>query len=76
MNVGANMADAAPFIGKKMKFLLLGGNTIGENTLLRFYVLHCLILPFVASIIIGIHFWRVRKDGGIQPLFSNKKKND
>lgn len=76
VNVGANMADAAPFVGKKMKFLLLGGNSIGENTLLRFYVLHCLILPFVASIIIGIHFWRVRKDGGIQPLFSNKKKND
>lgn len=74
VGVGSNMANAAPLIGAKVKFLMLGGNSIGENTLLRFYVLHCVILPFFTVIFIGVHFWRVRKDGGIQPLFGNKQK--
>ena len=48
-----------------MKFVLLGGATIGTDTLLRWYVLHVLMLPFVIVIFMAVHFWRVRKDGGI-----------
>jgi len=33
--------------------------------LLRFYVLHVVILPLLAFLLIGIHFWRVQKDGGL-----------
>jgi quinol-cytochrome oxidoreductase complex cytochrome b subunit len=44
---------------------VLGGNIVGENALLRFYVLHVVILPLVAFLLIGIHFWRVQKDGGL-----------
>ena len=33
--------------------------------LLRWYVLHVLFFPFVTVIFMAIHFWRVRKDGGI-----------
>ena len=54
-----------PFVGDKIRFLLLGGNIVGENALLRFYVLHVVILPLVAFLLIGIHFWRVQKDGGL-----------
>ncbi|HBC61407.1 MAG TPA: cytochrome B6, partial [Planctomycetaceae bacterium] len=51
------------------KFLLLGGRFVGEATLNRFYILHCVAIPLVVSLLIAIHFWRVRKDGGIsQPL--------
>ena len=42
-----------------------GGAEIGGPTLLRWYVLHVLMLPFVIVIFMAIHFWRVRKDGGI-----------
>src|SRR5207253_5418439 len=56
---------AMPFIGHKVRFLLLGGNIVGENALLRFYVLHVVILPLAAFVLIGIHFWRVQKDGGL-----------
>ena len=35
------------------------------NALLRFYVLHCVILPLAAILFIAVHFWRIRKDGGI-----------
>jgi len=69
VNVGANMVNATPFMGPKLKFVLLGGHGIGENALVRFYVLHCVIIPIFAVIAIGVHFWRVRKDGGIRPLF-------
>ena len=43
----------------------LGGVEIGNETLLRWYVLHVIMLPFVIIIFMAIHFWRVRKDGGI-----------
>lgn len=76
VNVGANMADAAPIVGPSIKFLLLGGRSIGENALVRFYVLHCVIIPFFVTILIGVHFWRVRKDGGIQPLFDSGTKTE
>src|SRR6478735_40628 len=46
-------------------FVLLGGVEIGDATLLRWYVLHVIMLPFVIVIFMAIHFWRVRKDGGI-----------
>lgn len=66
ISVGTNMARAMPFgIGEKISFLLLGGNIVGENALVRFYVLHCFILPVAAMVLMGIHFWRVRKDGGV-----------
>jgi quinol-cytochrome oxidoreductase complex cytochrome b subunit len=47
------------------RFGLLGERFIGEFTLLRFYVLHCVAIPVGASLLMAIHFWRVRKDGGI-----------
>ncbi len=52
-----------------IRFLLLGAPTITEETLNRFYILHCVALPILAMFLMGVHFWRVRKDGGIsRPL--------
>jgi cytochrome b6 len=65
ITVGSNIASAAPIMGAKMRFLMLGGNMVNANALLRFYVLHCMILPLVAIMFIAIHFWRIRKDGGL-----------
>jgi quinol-cytochrome oxidoreductase complex cytochrome b subunit len=47
------------------RFAMLGGRFVGEGALLRFYVLHCIGFPFVMMIFMIVHFWRVRKDGGI-----------
>jgi quinol-cytochrome oxidoreductase complex cytochrome b subunit len=65
VTVGTNMAKAAPLVGEKLRFLLLGGHGIDENALVRFYVLHCVVLPLAAVLVIALHLWRVRKDGGI-----------
>jgi cytochrome b6 len=47
------------------RFALLGARAVGEETLNRFYILHCVALPLVAGFLMAVHFWRVRKDGGI-----------
>ena len=66
ISVGTNMVRAVPFgLGDRISFLLLGGHIVGEYALVRFYVLHCFIIPVVAMVLMGIHFWRVRKDGGV-----------
>ncbi len=65
VSVGTNMVKAMPALGPYFRFLLLGGNIVGANALLRFYVLHCALLPGVLVLGIAVHLWRVRKDGGI-----------
>jgi quinol-cytochrome oxidoreductase complex cytochrome b subunit len=65
ITVGTSVASYTPLIGKKIRFLLLGGNIIDQEALLRFYVLHILILPLILTILICVHFWRIRKDGGL-----------
>jgi quinol-cytochrome oxidoreductase complex cytochrome b subunit len=51
--------------GSDIHFALLGGHFVSEATLIRFYVLHCVVVPIVAATLMAVHFWRVRKDGGI-----------
>ncbi len=65
ITVGTSIAAYAPFVGKSMKFVLLGDNGVGQEALLRFYVLHVVVLPLVVSLLVAIHFWRIRKDGGL-----------
>jgi quinol-cytochrome oxidoreductase complex cytochrome b subunit len=77
VTVGSNMARATPLLGYEGPFaefvganpiydaraFLFGGGEIGPHTLLRFYILHCIFIPFVASILMAVHFWRIRRDG-------------
>ena len=65
ITVGTSIAGYAPLIGKQMQFLLLGDTTVGQEALLRFYVLHVAVLPAVLVTLVGLHFWRIRKDGGL-----------
>src|SRR5881296_4560519 len=51
--------------GDDARFFLLAGKVVGAGALLRFYVLHCVAIPVVAGFLMAVHFWRVRKDGGI-----------
>lgn len=65
ITVGSNLISAMPIVGARIRFLILGGNGVNANALLRFYVLHCVILPLAAVAFVAIHFWRIRKDGGL-----------
>jgi len=61
--VAAGVLGAIPGVGHLFQRLILGGPSLGEASLLRFYVLHCLFLPAVALVACLYHFWRIRKDG-------------
>ena len=65
ITVGTNIAGYAPVIGLKLKYLMLGGNVVGQEALTRFYALHVIVLPAVALLMVAVHLWRVRKDGGL-----------
>jgi menaquinol-cytochrome c reductase cytochrome b subunit len=65
ITVGTQMATYAPFFADEGSFLLLGGIQVGQGTLLRFYVAHVIMFPLIAAIFMIVHFWRIRKDGGI-----------
>jgi menaquinol-cytochrome c reductase cytochrome b subunit len=63
--VGTSFGAYSPLVAEEVQFILLGGIEVGADTLLRWYVLHVLALPFVLTIFLAVHFWRIRKDGGI-----------
>ncbi len=65
VTVGTNMAGATPIIGDSVKFAIVGGYEIGDNTLVRWYVLHVIFFPLITAVLMAVHFWRIRKDGGI-----------
>jgi quinol-cytochrome oxidoreductase complex cytochrome b subunit len=65
ITIGGNMANYFPIFNRVGQLLVFGGIEVGQNTLLRFYVLHVILLPLAAAIFLAIHFWRIRKDGGI-----------
>lgn len=65
ITVGTNMAGYAPGAGPVMREILLGGTEVGQNTLIRFYTLHIAVLPLFITLIISLHLWRARKDGGL-----------
>ena len=63
VTVGTNMAGAVPLLGNDIRYVLLGGDSVDQATLLRFFVLHCVFLPAFLTGFMFYHFWRVRKDG-------------
>jgi cytochrome b-561 len=65
VTVGTNIASSIPFVGPTVRELLLGGRAIDQPTLIRFYVLHVIVLPGGLGGLFVYHMWRVRKDGGL-----------
>jgi quinol-cytochrome oxidoreductase complex cytochrome b subunit len=77
ITIGANIAQSPREVtdalgltglfdpGGFQKLLLLGSDTVGAEALIRFYLFHVMILPLVMAFLLAVHFWRVRKDGGL-----------
>jgi quinol-cytochrome oxidoreductase complex cytochrome b subunit len=75
--IGANIANSPREVtealgitqwfdpGRFMKLLLLGADDVGQPALIRFYLLHVMILPILLAWLMALHFWRIRKDGGL-----------
>ncbi len=65
VTIGTSMADAAPIGGQQANLLLRGAPDIGAGGLLRFYLLHVLLLPLAAIIFISIHYYKVAREHSI-----------
>ncbi|OFW17336.1 MAG: hypothetical protein A3F70_14560 [Acidobacteria bacterium RIFCSPLOWO2_12_FULL_67_14] len=77
ITIGANIAQSPREVtdalnitsvfdpGGLQRLLLLGSDTVGEEALIRFYLLHVMLLPLVAGALMAVHIWRIRKDGGL-----------
>ncbi len=76
ITVGASISGYAPVIGEEFRRFLLGGETVGQEALLRFYVLHVVILPSLLAIFMAVHFWRIRKDGGLAHPDENEQETE
>jgi quinol-cytochrome oxidoreductase complex cytochrome b subunit len=69
VTVGMNMVGSAPLLGNTSRLVLLGGLEVNQPALIRFYTLHVIGLPLLAAIFMTVHFWRIRRDGGLaRPL--------
>jgi quinol-cytochrome oxidoreductase complex cytochrome b subunit len=67
VTVGTTLLQYLPVAGETVRALLLGGEQIGQATLLRFYVLHVAVLTLAFALLLVVHIWRVRKDGFAVP---------
>lgn len=77
ITIGANIAQSPREVtdalgitesfdpGGLQRQLLLGSDIVGEEALIRFYLLHVMVLPLLLAMLLAVHFWRIRKDGGL-----------
>ena len=61
--VGTEIAGSIPAAGPFLKRLLLGGEAVSQETLLRFYVMHVVVLPWVTMGLVALHLALVRTQG-------------
>ncbi len=72
--IGSRIVENVPFFGETLRGFLIGGNELGQNALLRFYVLHCAVLPLLFCIGGGYHMWRIKRDGGLAVVDNLRRK--
>ena len=77
ITIGANIAQSPREVtdalgltqyfdpGGLQKLILLGSDVVGPEALIRFFLLHVMILPLAITALMAVHFWRIRKDGGL-----------
>ncbi len=73
ITVSTNLMAYIPLIGSGLRNFFLGGPQVSQTTLNNFYAMHVVFLPVVIAAMMGYHFWKIRKNGGIsQP---NRKES-
>ena len=65
ITVGTKSAARPRSSARRSTSSCVGDYEIGQTALIRFYTLHVIFLPLVAAFLMAVHFWRIRKDGGI-----------
>jgi len=58
--VGTESAGKVPVLGPWLQYFLRGGETVTGSTLSRFFVIHVIVLPWVATGLIALHLFLMR----------------
>jgi len=76
VTVGSSLGQYVPpeeIMGKFSILVLRGTPEVSQSTLVRFYTLHVVGLPLALAVLLTIHFWRIRKDGGLSGPYGKKE---
>jgi quinol-cytochrome oxidoreductase complex cytochrome b subunit len=68
VTIGTSMAKSVPpkeIVGYLSNLIMRGGDTINQNGLLRFYLMHVFALPAITLVLISVHYYRVARTHGI-----------
>ena len=65
VTICSGMLEYIPGVGLWLQKLIQGGPAVGPATLSNFYAIHTAILPILVITLMPLHFWRVRKAGGL-----------
>lgn len=66
--VGTDSMSAIPVVGDTLKYLVRGGNVVGQLALTRFFAFHVVILPGLMLLFLAVHFLMIRRQGIAEPL--------
>jgi menaquinol-cytochrome c reductase cytochrome b subunit len=66
--VGTETPAALPHIGPYVRFLMRGGEEIGQVTLTRFFAIHVMVLPAITASAVGLHLLQIRRQGIAGPM--------
>jgi ubiquinol-cytochrome c reductase cytochrome b subunit len=72
--VGLSIAGNVPWIGPFIQSLLQGANKLGQLALMRLFVIHVAIIPFLTLMFVAIHLIAFRKFGSVGPWKEEKRK--
>ncbi len=65
VTVSTGMLEYFPVIGHRLELMIRGGADTGTAALLNFYSFHTSLFPVLLFALMFIHFWKVRKAGGV-----------
>lgn len=74
-SVITNFFKAIPLIGDWLYETILGGYSLGQPTLNRFYALHYLF-PFILLLLVGLHIWAIHVVGQNNPTGIDVQKDE
>jgi quinol-cytochrome oxidoreductase complex cytochrome b subunit len=63
--IARNLAETIPLVGPPLASIVFGPADVSDLSLVRLYAWHVLLIPGAMVLLMGWHFWKVRKDGGI-----------
>jgi ubiquinol-cytochrome c reductase cytochrome b subunit len=65
--IAAEQAGRVPVLGHALAHFLFGGDTVGGDTLSRFFAIHVFLIPACIFLFVGVHLYLVLHNGISEP---------